>query len=227
MNWGINIDPIKTVDALFPNAIRDKNREMQLDFAKNGLGWKIEDAARYGISPLAAIGSPGVNYSPTNIGDSGMSFNASMGQDLSRAFLANKSQPERDKLMLENASLQNDLLREQIKSVQSRNNSAQLGPGISTDPDYQNWLTTKGESYVGPTANWAMANMGNPFAGVAHMIRNNILPLMDVPDNFLKGLSYRTRDDKYKGKLDALKAAARAIIDSSLLPYFGVGSLGR
>lgn len=36
------------------------NVSMQEDYAKHGLGWRIEDAKKYGIHPLAAIGaSPG------------------------------------------------------------------------------------------------------------------------------------------------------------------------
>jgi hypothetical protein len=37
--------------------INKENIQYQREFAKRGLGWKIEDAARYGIHPLAAIGA--------------------------------------------------------------------------------------------------------------------------------------------------------------------------
>jgi hypothetical protein len=35
----------------------NQNRKMQYEFAKHGLGWRIEDAKKYGIHPLAAIGA--------------------------------------------------------------------------------------------------------------------------------------------------------------------------
>lgn len=45
---------ITTLGSMYTNK---KNREMQYDMAKNGLGWKIEQAKKYGIHPLAAIGA--------------------------------------------------------------------------------------------------------------------------------------------------------------------------
>jgi hypothetical protein len=35
----------------------DDNMRMQYDMAKNGLSWKIQDAAKHGIHPLAALGA--------------------------------------------------------------------------------------------------------------------------------------------------------------------------
>jgi hypothetical protein len=37
--------------------INTANRDLQYAYATRGLGWKIKDAARYGIHPLAAIGA--------------------------------------------------------------------------------------------------------------------------------------------------------------------------
>jgi hypothetical protein len=39
------------------NSANHSNRSMQYDMAKNGLSWKIQDAAKHGIHPLAAIGA--------------------------------------------------------------------------------------------------------------------------------------------------------------------------
>lgn len=46
----------------------EKNYQMQKEFAQHGVGWKIEDAKKYGINPLAAIGAQGVPASPVTVG---------------------------------------------------------------------------------------------------------------------------------------------------------------
>lgn len=53
--WGPIIGAgITALGSMYTNK---KNREMQYDMARNGLGWKIEQGQKYGIHPLAAIGA--------------------------------------------------------------------------------------------------------------------------------------------------------------------------
>ena len=44
--------------------LANRNMAMETDFAKNGISWRIADAAANGISPLAALGSAEPSYSP-------------------------------------------------------------------------------------------------------------------------------------------------------------------
>lgn len=98
----------------------EKDRALQMEFAKHGLGWKIADARAAGISPLVALGaqtfsaspiqiagasgpspgsvsgggySPG-SYSPFGGASAGTGM-AAMGQDLSRAIQSLRSDEER------------------------------------------------------------------------------------------------------------------------------------
>ncbi|AXH73285.1 MAG: DNA pilot protein [Microviridae sp.] len=105
---------------------QEREIELQKEFAQNGLRWKVEDAQRAGVHPLAALGATGAQYSPVGLGDNdtAASFSAA-GQDFSRAIDATRTQPERmgaigakmQTLGLERASLENDLLRAQILDI--------------------------------------------------------------------------------------------------------------
>lgn len=113
------------------------NMKMQQDFAQHGIKWKVDDARDAGIHPLYALGANTTSYSPVTVGgapDTSLgSAMASAGQDLSRAMDATRSSKERSeavastaaKLQLENAGLQNDLLRVQIAKMR-----AQVGPPL-------------------------------------------------------------------------------------------------
>lgn len=105
---------------------QEREIELQREFAQNGLRWKVEDAQRAGIHPLAALGATGASYSPVGLGDNDYSaVGSSVGQDISRAVDATRTAPERmgaishkmEALGLERASLENDLLRAQILDI--------------------------------------------------------------------------------------------------------------
>lgn len=107
-------------DANFAMSAAD--RQLQEDFAKQGIRWRVEDARAAGISPLAAMGANLSSPSPTAIG---LQHDNSLGdaigragQDLSRAFDSTRTQKERDStlynLQLDRARLQNEFLRSQI-----------------------------------------------------------------------------------------------------------------
>lgn len=116
------------------------NEKLQKEFAQNSISWRVADAKRAGIHPLAALGNMGVSYQPFAVG-------GGEGQDLSRAIMANMDANERreaaaretarlavrDKmdaethaLSMQRGSLENELLRSQI----ARANSSQVGPGV-------------------------------------------------------------------------------------------------
>lgn len=107
----------------------NKNRDLQKDFAQQGVRWRVADAKAAGIHPLAAIGMNAPSASPSyTVGDAG-GYIADMGQDISRAVRATESGGERVKnaelykLQLENMQLQNEGLR-----LENQRKSGQIGP---------------------------------------------------------------------------------------------------
>lgn len=96
-------------------AIEFANRSSVLD--------KVAAAKEAGISPLYALGAPTISTtSQVGSSDTLGSTLASMGQDVSRAVAAGQSATERQltALTLEKAGLENEYLRSQIASVNSR-----------------------------------------------------------------------------------------------------------
>lgn len=122
--------------------IAQQNMQMQEDFAKRGIRWKVQDAKAAGIHPVYALGAPTTSFSPVNFSataDNSMAKMASdLGQDIGRAVHSTRTQQERTDafqeaskvLTLKNASLQNDLLAAQIAKLRSVPNPPmpQVGP---------------------------------------------------------------------------------------------------
>lgn len=109
----------------------EKNRAMQIQFAKEGVRWKVDDARAAGVHPLYALGANTVSYSPVSLGGGAYqqpqdnSFGnalARAGQDISRAVGSTRTASERTEaasaqitqLSLERAGLENELLRSKI-----------------------------------------------------------------------------------------------------------------
>lgn len=130
---GIGSDLVGIGSALFGGGGSEKrwsnhwNRvgmEMQYDFAKNGLQWRADDAAKAGISKYAALGAASPSASPSFAISSGK---GSRGQDVARATgaaldrFARREQVGMEKEMaaaqLRNTKLQGDLLASQIAKM--------------------------------------------------------------------------------------------------------------
>lgn len=132
------------------NYWNQRNLDYQDLVNRNQIQWRVADAVKAGLHPLAALGiSPsqggGVGWTP--VGDGGASGHiANMGQDISRAMIANMDRRERTAanaeaarqnavqekrneilfgLSVERAGLENAELRSRIARI----NSAQVGPG--------------------------------------------------------------------------------------------------
>lgn len=121
--------------------IANQNIAMQEEFAKHGVQWKVEDAKAAGINPLAALGAPTTSFSPVSLGGDGPGAGLqAMGQNLERAFKAASTDGMREeadnsrlrKLQLEKASLENDVLRQELNSREMRSSrlSGQVGPPV-------------------------------------------------------------------------------------------------
>lgn len=112
-------------------ADKERDRELQREFAQSGIQWRVADAIKAGIHPLAALGGSGATYSPSAISispDTSMGTAlAASGQDISRAMNATRSQGQRDAaftksvqdLSLQKLGLENELLASQIAKLRS------------------------------------------------------------------------------------------------------------
>lgn len=103
------------------------NQALQREFAQNGIRWKVEDAQRAGVHPLYALGASTHSFTPQAIGapDTPATTFSDMGQDISRAMNATRTGGEKvdaytqamQKLTLEKGSLENDVLRQKLRSL--------------------------------------------------------------------------------------------------------------
>jgi len=105
---------------------KKKDRQLQKDFAQQGIRWKVADAKAAGIHPLAALGAQTMSYSPVSIGGPSVASGlAAAGQDISRAVNATRGGGERldaytktiQDLNLRRMGLENDLLASQIAKI--------------------------------------------------------------------------------------------------------------
>lgn len=100
------------------NAINQQNIAEQEKFAQTGIQWKVADANKAGINPLAALGASTNSFSNV-VGSTSVASNAlgeamgDAGQQLGRAVAAASPQAQRQ------AELENKLLEAKIANVNS------------------------------------------------------------------------------------------------------------
>lgn len=123
------------VGSMIGNASRERGQreeiENQKEFAQHGLRWKVADAKKAGLHPLAALGASTASYAPVGLGenDTAASFSAA-GQDLSRSIDATRTLPEKldaftqtsQQLTLQRMGLENELLASQIAKTRQAGN---------------------------------------------------------------------------------------------------------
>lgn len=123
----------------------DRNAQLQKEFAQHGIRWKVADAQAAGIHPLYALGANTTSFSPIQISDNRQPLSSSLsdiGQDISRAYEATRTKPERinarmQALQLERAQLDNDFLRAQIAKL----NNSQVGPPMPSGQSIEEQFT--------------------------------------------------------------------------------------
>lgn len=120
------------------------NIDMQREFAKNGIRWKVQDAMSAGIHPLYALGAQTQSFSPISVGlpedNSKSDFLSKTGQNISRAIYATKTGEERimNRLQIEGARLDNEYKQVLI------NNAKQTGPNFPGGSG--NFIPSQGDS---------------------------------------------------------------------------------
>lgn len=111
-------------------SINQQNLQQQLNFAQNGIQWKVADAQKAGISPIYALGNPTASFSNL-VGDNSFGNSVSQaGQDLSRAFTSTATKDDQhsivmNKLQEQRGELENTLLASQVARL---NNAGGSGP---------------------------------------------------------------------------------------------------
>lgn len=121
---------------LFGSNQAKKQEKLQREFAQHGVSWKVEDAKRAGIHPLAALGAQTHAYSPVSIGtDMGANL-ANAGQNLGSALAAGSTKVEKaaQQLQLQRAALENQLLEQQIAGQAKMNLINQPGRQVTVPP---------------------------------------------------------------------------------------------
>lgn len=145
----------------YQKAQNEHSEAVQREFAQSGIQWRVEDAIKAGLHPLAALGGGGASFSSptTSVGSIGGAPSRSsssggspigsavsaMGQDISRAMSASASQDTRNQMMqnsvnelqLEGLKLRNDLTKAQLASAITRGMSAQSGPPVPTEGPFE------------------------------------------------------------------------------------------
>lgn len=107
----------------------DRAYNRQKEFAQHGIAWRVEDAKRAGIHPLAALGAQTTSFSPSFVGDSVGPSIAAAGQHLGRALYATRTYQQRKEMLdLKKDELQNQLLAAQLALVRS-----QTGPPLPSN----------------------------------------------------------------------------------------------
>lgn len=110
------------------------NLAAQREFAQQGIRWKVEDAKAAGIHPLYALGAQTHSFTPQSISspDIPSAGLGAMGQDIGRAVNATRTDDERtvaynealQKLSLERGSLENEVLRQRLRTMVQSSNPA-------------------------------------------------------------------------------------------------------
>lgn len=171
---------------------------MQKEFAQSGIRWRVEDAVKAGLHPLAALGVQGAQYSPVaalmeapkSPWSSVSRSLGNFGQDVTRALMATKSQEERmlDHIRLRNEKLQGDFIQEQIEASRAER-ASKVGPAfpVSSPLDLVPEIGDSSRMTVVPSRSWAERNAGDIGGQVGWRLNYKMLPFVgirgDLPAN--------------------------------------------
>lgn len=87
---------------------------LQREFAQNSIQWRVADAKKAGIHPLAALGAQGTSYTPMDMSQWPVNYRTNRGMEMA-AYFSN----------LETQKLQNELLTTQIETQRLENTARQ------------------------------------------------------------------------------------------------------
>jgi len=109
----------------------------QKQFAQHGIRWKVEDAIKAGLHPLAALGVQTASFSPVSVGNpvSDITNMASMGQNLFSSLTSGASAEEKEIQLLDIAQKKEKLNQMQLETqgMQKQLNEMNASPGVQYD----------------------------------------------------------------------------------------------
>lgn len=204
---------------LFGASAASKQQAMQLKFAKNAIQWKTADALKAGVHPAFALGAPTISYNPVATGDLGQGL-AAAGQDIGRAVMAQAPADVKagvyaksmQALELERGSLQNQVLREQLRQMQAAGTPPAYPGGASVIPGAGN-----GRVYNAFGQNVA----ADPRESQAQKLEDEWGEISDI----VGGARFLRDTDSISRKyvLDSLKAIISGSGPGVIAPDFGFG----
>lgn len=208
------------------------NRQMQLQFAKEGVRWKVDDARAAGIHPLYALGANTVSYSPVSVGstaDTSLgSAVASAGQDISRAMNATRTQGERDQafdktvrdLSLQKMGLENELLSSQIAKIRAGLNPPM--PGVvpeANKPEERPLLFGGGRKLVTDEGTSNAEDFEKRYGEMSDWLAGPYIAWRDLRKNMYSGSDFaRGLTDSHFNAVERLLAARNALRSWSKAP---------
>lgn len=144
-----------------------KNLAAQREFAQSGVQWRVADAKKAGIHPLAALGAQTASFSPSFVGDTSFGTGiAQAGQDVSRAIDATRPAAQRSAafeksvqdLTVQKMGLENQILASQLAKINQAGHPPAF-PGTPTLIDGQGNTTSVmlGGHRVDPSPKWSDA----------------------------------------------------------------------
>lgn len=116
--------------------IAQQQMELQKQFAKNSVQWRVADAQKAGVGSLAALGMQPISYSPVSVGGTDWS---SIGQNIGSSLQSVMSPQEKDDdytntmktLNVQRATLENDIIANNaVASRMALVTQPALGPGV-------------------------------------------------------------------------------------------------
>lgn len=174
------------INALFNRKANRQNEQAQRDFAQHGVQWKVEDAKRAGIHPLYALGANTTSFSPSYVGDSSIGNSLqNMGQDVSRAMIAQTDQKTRDiayETAVKQRTLENMTLDNQIKATQLRKMLEvppavpTLGSKLNPYPEEEYYRDNFGNIVKHPSMEYAQAMQGEAFGPQRFWLKHVAIP---------------------------------------------------
>lgn len=125
------------VDQYFNEKSSDKAWKRQKKVLQNQVQWRVADAVKAGLHPLAALGLSPANGPAATVGSSLGSALSNMGQNIGRAAEAyltptDKAGARMSLLAEERARLENDLIRSQIAGAQKALLTQGSTPGLAS-----------------------------------------------------------------------------------------------
>lgn len=199
-----------------------QNIALQKEFAQNSIKWRVEDAKRAGVHPMAALGISPASFSPVSSSlsyPSSSDFDAqAFGQNIDRAINAGKTKEDQDiaqgiadkmtAINLRKGELENDLLQAQIDSLRAVRNTASVPAAPPVNPAKVNPL---GGTKNVPAPPKNVSDYTFSQGGLLHLSRHGDIFIEYVdPD---KADSITESQAKSLGTLAAAEAEASGLID--------------